>query len=157
MLPRPVPECRRYAWAQRPVSAPPQGQIGGCMRREQCCAPARSGGRSTEAALLIYSEAMRDELPTSVKLSMSAWTVLFAVVAVLAVLVVSWLPGVSVLGALIVVTAIRLMFSLGSIWAYRRRRHPRSGGPEEPSGDRSPRRPLPSMPSLLRQRPLPDS
>ncbi len=93
----------------------------------------------------------------SMKLHMSAWTVLMATAAIVAVLLISWLPGVSVLQALVGLTMLRVAFALAAIWDPRRGRQPgRSGPPGQASGDRFPRRPWPPVPSLSQRLPLPD-
>jgi hypothetical protein len=99
---------------------------------------------------------MRDAVPTPLKVTMSAWTVLFAVATVGAVVVLSLILGISTLLALLVVTAIRTAFALASIWVPQQHRVPRGNGPADASsGDRFPRRPRPSSPSRVDRRPLP--
>ncbi len=95
--------------------------------------------------------------PTGDKVRMSLSITLLSGLFIAAVVVTSLVPSVSVLGALLLVSAVVLAWKLLMIWippAERRRRA--SGPPGNPSGDRFPRRPLPPTPSLAADRPEPD-
>lgn len=81
------------------------------------------------------------------KFRMSAWTLLVRAGFVAAVLLIALLPGFSVAGSLIAVSAAISAWTLVAIWFPADRRRRASGPPGAMSGDREPRRPLPSAPS----------
>lgn len=93
---------------------------------------------------------------TGDKVKLSATILVTRALFVAAVLVVSLLPGVSLLVALVIVAASAAAYSVVPVWLPASRRRRRAGGaPMEPSGDRFPRRPLPFRPSMGAERPLP--
>lgn len=93
---------------------------------------------------------------TSDKLRMTVWVLLGKSLFVAAVLGASLIPGINVLGALLIVSASVVLYSVLVIWvpsaeqAGGRRR----GMPGQSGGDRFPRSPLPSGPSMAAQRRL---
>lgn len=86
---------------------------------------------------------------------MSALTLVLRSAFVVAVAGASLLPGLNVLGALVLISLVLAAWTLLQIWFPADRRRRASGPPGTFSGDRFPRRPLPSHPSASMEIPEP--
>lgn len=87
---------------------------------------------------------------------MSAWIVAMRALFVAAVVGLAWATGLSTVISLVIASSALVLVALASIWLPPARRIRATGrGPGDPSGDRFPRRPLPFVPTIAAEEPIP--